>query len=99
MQIYYHATTEDKAFRIIEEGIKPGVDNVVYMCTTAIDAAKFLMVRGIHPIYVFKFKIYKKEEHLVSESFDHSEAYFKCKAYTFKGTIEPSRLIATFKYD
>lgn len=98
MKIYYHATTQDKLNSILDNGIRPGVDKVVYMCEKAIDAAKFLAVRGIKPIYVISFKTYKKEENIIDESFDHSLTYFKCKAYVYKGTIEPCRFLKVTKY-
>lgn len=76
---YYHATTHEAAESIFKDDyIKPGVDHCIYLCTDPKDACKFLMVRGHKRMVVFELVL---EESLVEESFDHSEAFFKCKAY------------------
>lgn len=45
---YYHATTEKTMEKIFTDGaIRKSWDGCVYLCTTAVDACKFLILRGI----------------------------------------------------
>lgn len=98
MRYMYHATSMDKLVDILETGLKPGVDGVVYLCEKPFDAAKFLIVRGLKEIIVFKVKIYKKDEKKIVETFDHNTAYFKCRAYGYQGEIKPSNIEQVIKY-
>lgn len=83
---FYHATTKENADSICEDLIiKTGWDGYIYLCKKAEDACKFLAIRGIKNIIVFEIDL---DEHDVEESFDHSEGFFKCKAYMHKGDIE-----------
>lgn len=81
---YYHATDVKNIGSIIAEGIKPGYDGVVYLCETPEDSLKFMLVHGYHEAAVFEVELDSSE---VEESFDHSQAFFKCKAYMYPGTI------------
>ena len=91
MRKLYHATPYNNLYSILEHGINIGVGGV-YMCETPNDAAKFLAVRGIKDILVVEVKIPKKLEYTISESFDHSYAFFKCRAFVSNIPIELNRL-------
>lgn len=81
---YYHATPFENLGSILANGILPGPDGRVYLTDDPQDAAKFVAIRFCRDILVVKVDL---EEDLVEESYDHNEAFFKCKAYTYKGTI------------
>lgn len=81
---YYHATDVNNVSSILAEGIKPGYDGVVYLCKTPEDACKFMKVRGYNEAAVFEVELDSNE---VEESFDHSQAFFRCKAYMYPWTI------------
>ena len=83
---FYHATTIKNAESIAEEKvIKKGWDGMVYLCTKKEDACKFLFVRLIREVCVIEVDLNEED---VEESFDHSESFFKCKAYMHKGDIK-----------
>lgn len=85
---FYHATSEGNMRKIIDEQkIRQSCDGVVYLCKEAIDSCKFLAVRRIRKMSVIEIEL---NENDVEESFDHSEIYFKCKAYMYNGDIELS---------
>lgn len=93
---YYHATSMENFESILDQGIKRGCDKVVYLCEKPDEAARFLLVRGISPIIAFGVNV---KESLVEESFDHSEAFFKCKAYTYPDDIDSEDIVEAFKYE
>ena len=52
---YYHATTEKTMEKIFTDGaIRKSWDGCVYLCTTAVDACKFLILRGIKRMIVVR---------------------------------------------
>lgn len=85
MKTYYHATDKKNIDSIISEGIKPGFDGMVYLCEIPEDACKFMLVHGYHEAAVFEVSL---DENDVEESFDHSQAFFGCRAYMYKGIID-----------
>lgn len=96
MMKYYHATELKNLGNILVEGIKPGIDGVVYLTTAPEDALKFLAIRGIQDIVVFEVKLLQS---WVEESFDHNQAFFKCRAYCYYGTIQPEKISNVWQYD
>ena len=84
---YYHATTEQAGKGIIADGvIKTGFDGVVYLADSVNNACKFLLIRFVSdPIVIFE--IDNLDESKVEESYDHSEAFFKCKAWMYPEDI------------
>lgn len=83
---YYHATPFEnlESIMVTDQEIRKGCDGVVYLTEKPNDAVKFLVIRGYTKILVIGVDL---EEDMVSESFDHSEAFFKCKAYTYPENI------------
>ena len=82
---FYHATSTENMERIAETGIiKKSWDGVVYLCKDPIDACKFLILRGLRKMCVIETE---RNEEDVEESFDHSQAFFRCRAYMHKGDI------------
>ena len=93
MKQFYHATDYDNIGSIMNQGIlasKP--EGLVYLAETAEDAAKFLLVRGHCKIVSVKVEIPEELEHNISETFDHSYAFFKCRAFAYDGDITPDML-------
>lgn len=82
----YHATSVDNMTKIMYDGIKPGCDGIVYLAETDNDAYKFVCLRMLEKIAVFKVNVNVED---VFETFDHSQQFFKCKAFGHKGTILP----------
>lgn len=96
MRIFWHATYYENLASILDNGLVPGIDGLVYMCETEYDAAKFLYVRQCKNILTMEIKIYKKDESKIIETFDHNERFFKCKAFGYKGNI-PLKNIKQFR--
>lgn len=86
---FYHAAPKETMMKIYAEG-------VVYMCKDPIDACKFLVIRGMRQMSVIELELDEKE---VEESHDHSETFFKCKAYIKHGDIVLSGDERIFDYD
>ena len=87
MQVFYHATPLDNVCNLLINGIKASADGCVYMCKKPDESARFLVVRGIRNIGVVKIKIPKRYESDIEETFDHSQAFFKCRAFGYFGDI------------
>lgn len=80
LKSYYHATPFENIGPIFDKGILKGVDGVVYLAEKPEEAARFVAIRGCKKILVIEVEL---EDYLVEESFDHSEKFFKCKAYQY----------------
>lgn len=96
MRYLWHATSLDCALNIVKTGIQPGTSGIIYMCEEPLDAAKFLYIRGVKEIVVFKIKVYKNEEEHFFETFDHSEKFFKCRCF---GTDRPIPIDRIVRYE
>ena len=92
MRYMWHATEYKNLVSILDNGIIPGPDKLVYLCENGIDAAKFVAVRGCRDILLCQIKIYKADEDKIKETFDHSERFFKCRAFGYKGAIKPQNI-------
>ena len=84
LKSYYHATPFENLNSIFKKGITRGIDGVVYLAETSEDAVKFIAIRGHKKILVIEVEV---EDDMVEESFDHSESFFKCKAYYYPNNI------------
>lgn len=91
MRIYYHATKPENGGSILTHGLLPSSDGYVYLADSIENAARFLCL-NCHEILVFSVHINKNEETNIEETFDHSEKFFKCKAYGYRGTIPPQKI-------
>lgn len=93
---YYHATPYENLDSIIDNGLKRGMDNVIYLADNPKSAALFVALRGCRDILVVEVKLPKSK---VSESFDHCENFFKCKAFTYNKDIKFEKLTNFTRYD
>ena len=84
LKSYYHATPFENVNSIFKKGIVKGCDGVVYLTEKPEEAAMFVAIRGYKKILVIEVEV---EDYLVEESFDHSQAFFKCKAYLYPHDI------------
>ena len=98
MTYMYHATRFENLSSILEKGIQPGTDGLVYMCLEPRDSAKFLAVRGCKDILVIKVKIPKKLNNTIQETFDHSSRFFGCRAFASNIPISTERLADFTRY-
>jgi hypothetical protein len=95
---YYHATPFENLESILDQGIcrKYGYDGVIYLTEKPEEAARFVAIRGYVDILVCEVEV---EEYMVEESFDHSEAFFKCRAYGYsEKDIMPDEITNYIKY-
>lgn len=92
---YYHATPFENLASIVEGGIYRGCDGVVYLTERPEEAARFLAIRLHKDILVCKVVV---EDTLVEETFDHNEAFFKCKAYGYRGDVKPDEIVGFLRY-
>lgn len=97
MRSLFHATSYNNLLSILKSGINTGTDGV-YMCEKPEDAAKFLIVKGIKDILIIEVKIPKNLEVTISESFDHNQNFFKCRAFVSHVPIVPSRFGKMIRY-
>lgn len=82
----YHATTNENMEKIVGDGVlRTSCDGMVYLCKQPKDACKFLLIRGLKRMCVLEVNV---EDKKISESYDHSEAFFGCKAYMHDGEIK-----------
>ena len=84
MKKMYHATKFEDLIDIVENGIQLGFDNYIYLCDDPKDAAKFVAIRGYKNILVCEVEVDEKK---LKESFDHSEEFFGCRAWTYDEPI------------
>lgn len=93
---YYHATPFENLESILEKGIRRGCDGVVYLTEKPEEAAGFVAIRGHKKILVAGVDI---EKDMVTESFDHSQAFFKCKAYVYPEDISLGEIRGFLQYE
>lgn len=96
LKVYYHATPFENIGSIMKDGIHKGHDGVVYLTEKPEEAARFVAIRGCKKILVIGVEL---EEKLVEESFDHSEAFFKCKAYMYHKDISLAMFVNAQTYE
>lgn len=93
MKYLYHATVSDNLDSIYKNGLIPqGFYNAVFLADNPESAAAFLKVRLINNITVLRVKFNNNQFRKLDESFDHSDSFFRCRAYMCYETITPERL-------
>lgn len=94
---YYHATPYENLESIVyHKGILKGCDGMVYLTDSPESAATFVAIRGCKDILVIEVLL---DDSKVEESFDHSPAFFKCRAWMHKGTIIPEYIQRLIRYN
>lgn len=92
---FYHATPFENLCSILDKGIKVGHDGIVYLTETPEDAVKFLRIRLYNDVLVVCVEL---EECDVHETFDHSQAFFKCRAFGYPKDIMPNQMGEMLRY-
>ena len=89
----YHSTKMENLKSISEEGLLPDMFGLVFLAESALLAAAFDVIYNDGRGIVLEVEV---PEECISESFDHSEAFFarfivrpSARCYTYHGTIEP----------
>ena len=95
----YHATNALNYISILESGLRPGIDGIVYLAETPEDAIKFVIVKGISRILVVEIRVPLELSNTIIETFDHSEAFFKCRAFGSIVPIELDRIVDYYMFD
>ena len=96
---YYYATTKECIAKIVKDRvISHSCGGVVFLCTDPIDACKFIAIRGEKEVYTIEVDL---PEDCIKESDDHSETFFRCKAYTYFGDIKLTgkEKVQRYKFD
>lgn len=93
---YYHATPFENLESIMAQGIIRGCDGVVYLTEKPEEAARFVAIHGCKKILVLGVEL---EEDLINESFDHSQIFFMCRAFTYQGDIPADEITEFLKYE
>lgn len=91
IKFFYHATDKKNLSGVLAHGLKASkMEGGIYLASSFFDAAKFLAFRGLEPhcIIVFKVIAAKLDKNKLSESFDHNENVFNCKAYFYADDIK-----------
>ena len=95
-KVYYHATPMENLDSILTNGIRKGIDGLVYLAEAPDEAARFVLIRGCKDILVLEVEV---EEGLVEETFDHSQVFFGCRAFGCKSSIDSSDIIGVSEYE
>ena len=103
-QTYYHYTLKENIFNIMKEGLMPGDDGLIYLCTSVEDCTKFvnacretLSLATGSPIFEVAFIPVELDPADVEESHDHNENLIPCKAYTYDKAIPPEKFPSLIK--
>lgn len=93
-KILYHATSYENLGSILRKGLS--VDNTekaIFFTDDPKSSAKFMLVRGIYNIIAIPVKLSSLDKNKIKESFDHSESFFKTRAWIYTDNIPPSKLM------
>ena len=84
--IVYHATKFENLGSILDNGLQvnKSPDKMIYFADTEQGAVNFMAIRLCKDILVIKVDIPESE---LKESFDHSEKFFKCRAFVYDKDI------------
>ena len=88
--ILWHATDYQNIPNIMAKGIIPNRYNEVFFADNCASAMMFVAMRGHTHIVALPVEFKPAE---VKESFDHSQEFYRCRAYTFNKLVEPTRIM------
>ena len=97
MSKYYHGTSYSNLLKIIEDGkIKTSIEGIVYLAKTKEEAFRFVALRYMtEVIAVIELEL---NESKIVETFDHSQKFFKAKAFAYDGEISTEHATNCWKY-
>jgi hypothetical protein len=94
---YYHVTELSNLDSIVCNGLElRNMEKLVYLCEKPEDCLKFALVHGMQgEVLVLTVEL---DEADVIETFDHSEAFFKCRCWGSTKAIPTFKIIEYKKY-
>lgn len=96
MKTFYHATNFDNLASILSKGLLVNKTcDGIYLCEKSEDCLKFVYMHGLTNVLVLKCKV---DERYVKESFDHSQSFFKCRAWVTDKDIPSKNIIEYIQY-
>ena len=97
MSKYYHGTSYSNLLKIIEDGkIKTSIEGLVYLAKTKEEAFRFVALRYMtEDIAVIELEL---NESKIIETFDHSQKFFKAKAFGYEGAINTKNVTNCSNY-
>ena len=97
MSKYYHGTSYSNLLKIIEDGkIKTSIEGIVYLAKTKEEAFRFVALRYMtEDIAVIELDL---DDSKVIETFDHSQTFFKARAFGYEGEIDIECATNCWKY-
>lgn len=95
---YYHATDYSNLYSIMQNGLLANnTENIVYLCEKEEDAIKFAYMHRV--MHAVTFKVTVRQPSKIIETFDHSQAFFKCRCFGFQGNIPAEWVEPSKEYD
>ena len=97
MSKYYHGTSYSNLLKIIEDGkIKTSLEGIVYLAKTKEEAFRFVAIRYMtEDIAVIELEL---DDSKIIETFDHSQKFFKARAFGYEGEIDTQLVTNCWKY-
>lgn len=96
MKTFYHATPFSNLIEILDKGIEcRNIERIVYLCEKPEDCLKFARIHGNTDVLVLKVRVPDKD---VIETFDHSEAFFKCRCFASTKPIKLHNIVEYVRY-
>lgn len=95
---FYHSTPYKNLSSIAREGLRTGIEGTVFLADSKENALKFTAIRGITHIAVVEVDIPNKHKDGITESYDHAQSFFKCKAWEYNDKIPVSWLTSAWEY-
>lgn len=59
--VLYHATAKHNVFSIMREGLKPGIDGLVYFCANVNAACWYAMIYNVDPVAIIRVEFTPEE--------------------------------------
>ncbi len=98
--ILYHVTAYENVNSIMVYGLHVSrLEKAVFLADNNAGALMFGIMRCYPKIVVMEVHIPKDKEHKLTESFDHSAEFFKCRAFMYLDNIPPEWLSNFMLYE
>lgn len=89
--VMFHATDIKNLESILDKGIQPGSDGLVYLTAKFNEAAVFPLLHGVPEKEVVVLECHLPESR-IQETFDHSREYFNFPCYGYPKVINPVQI-------
>ena len=97
MSKYYKCTYYSNLLKIIDNGkIYTSLEGIVYLAKTKEEAFRFVVIRYMtEDIAVIELEL---DDSKIIETFDHSQKFFKARAFGYEGEIDTQLVTNCWKY-